>query len=208
MVNNVAYTSLVLPDFPKLRIELSRQLRSDFRRQTHHQAPLVAEIQPVVQHEGSGGTYEREDGEVKRITPKQTSVPLEWTIGSDPSFAYNDALKIINDAAVKMAREQTRSLFTAVDEAVNEVGNALDAKGQPISAELILNMWEKMHFDFDKLGKPQMPTMVFNPVQEERIKREFERLHNEPQLVKRHNEIMNIKLADWYDRESRRKLVD
>lgn len=208
MVNNVAYTSLVLPDFPKLRIELSRQLRSDFRRQTHHQAPLVAEIQPVVQHEGSGGTYEREDGEVKRITPKQTSVPLEWTIGSDPSFAYNDALKIINDAAVKMAREQTRSLFTAVDEAVNEVGNALDAKGQPISAELILNMWEKMHFDFDKLGKPQMPTMVFNPVQEERIKREFERLDNEPQLVKRHNEIMNIKLADWYDRESRRKLVD
>jgi len=198
----------MLPDFPKLRIELSRKLRSDFEKQTHVQAPLVAEVKVVAQHEGSGGTYEREDGEVKRITPKQVSVPLDWTFSSGPTFTYEEALKIINNAAEKMAREQTRSLFAAVDEAVNEVGNALDAKGQPISAELILKMWERMHFDFDKQGKPKMPTLVFNPIQTEKVKDQLERLHKEPQLIKRRKEIMNAKLVDYYDRESRRKLVD
>jgi hypothetical protein len=198
----------MLPDFPKLRIELSRKLLSDFQKQTHIRAPLVAEIKVVAQHEGKGGTYETEDGQVKRIDPKHVSVPVEAPAVSEPSFLYEDALKMIHQAAEEMARKQTKMLFETVHEAVEEVGNAFDAKGQPISAELILKMWERMHFDFDKHGKPKMPTLVFNPVQEERVKAQLERLHREPQLIKRRKEIMNLKLANWYDRESRRKLVD
>lgn len=198
----------MLPDFPKLRIELTRKLLSDFEKQKHVKAPLLAEIRVVAQHEGSGGTYETEDGQIKQLNPKHVTVPVESPIVPGLSFTYEEALKSICDAAEKMARAQTKSLFAAVHEAVDEVGNAVDAKGQPISAELILKVWERMRFDFDKLGKPKMPTLVFNPIQAERIKHEFERLHKEPQLVKHSKEIMNMKLTDWYDRESRRKLVD
>lgn len=198
----------MLPDFPKLRIELSRKLRSDFEKQTHLRAPLVAEIKVVAQHEGKGGTYETEDGQVKRIAPQHVSVPVEAPVVSDPSFTYEVALKMIYEAAEQMARKQTKILFEAVNEAVEEVGNSLDAEGQPISAELILRMWERMHFDFDKQGKPKMPTLVFNPIQTERVKGQLERLHKEPNLIERRKEIMNVKLMDFYDRESRRKLVD
>lgn len=198
----------MLPDFPKLRLDLTRKLRSDFEKQTRLHAPLVAQIKVVAQHEGFGGTYETEDGQVKRIEPQHVSVPVGFPIISGPSFTYEDALNIVGDAAIKMAREQTKSLFAAVHQAVDEVGNAVDAEGNPITAELILKAWERMDFDFDKQGTPKMPTMVFNPIQAEKVKYEFERLHKEPQLAKRRQEIMNNKLADWYDRESRRKLVD
>ncbi|HYK22557.1 MAG TPA: hypothetical protein VEV42_17575 [Pyrinomonadaceae bacterium] len=198
----------MLPDFPKLRIELNRKLRSDFEKQTHIRAPLVAEIKVVAQHEGKGGSYEAEDGQVKRIEPQHVRVPVEAPVVSEPSFMYEEALKMIHKAAEEMARKQTKILFETVHAAVEEVGNSLDAEGQPISAELILKMWEKIHFDFDKLGKPKMPTLVFNPIQSERVKKELERIHTEPQLIKRRKEIMNVKLVDFYDRESRRKLVD
>ena len=65
-----------------------------------------------------------------------------------------------------------------------------------------------MQFDFDELGKPKMPTLVFNPVQRSNVEEQFRRLENEPQLRMRQEEIMNRKRLDWYDRESRRKLVD
>lgn len=198
----------MLPDFPKLRIELTRKLRSDFEKQTHIRAPLVAEIKVVAQHEGKGGTYETEDGQVKRIDPKHVSVAVDAPAVPEPSFLYEQALEMIHQAAEEMAKKQTKMLFDTVHEAVEEVGNSLNAQGQPISAELILKMWERMHFDFDKQGKPKMPTLVFNPIQTENVKEQLERLHKEPHLIKRRKEIMNAKLVDYYDRESRRKLVD
>lgn len=198
----------MLPDFPKLRIELSRKLRSDFEKQTGLRAPLVAQIKVVAQHEGKGGSYETEDGEIKRIEPQKVSVPVHSPVLSSPSFGYEDALRMVHEAAEKMARKQTKMLFSRLNEAVEEVGNSLDAQGQPLSAELILKMWETMQFDFDEQGNPKMPTLVFNPVQKQKVEEQFRRLESEHQLRKRRREIMNRKRLDWYDRESRRKLVD
>jgi hypothetical protein len=198
----------MLPDFPKLRIELSRKLRSDFKKQTDLRAPIVAEIKVVAQHEGKGGSYETEDGEIKRIEPQQVSVPVNSPVASSPSFGYEDALRTIHEAADEMARKQTKMLFATLHEAVEEVGNSLDAEGQPLSAELILKMWERIQLDFDEQGNPKMPTLVFNPIQHQRVEEQFRRLATEPDLMKRRREIMNRQRLDWYDRESHRKLVD
>lgn len=198
----------MLPDFPKLRIELTRRLQSEFKKQTRLRAPLVAQIKVVAQHEGKGGSYQTEDGEIKAIDQKQVSVPVESPLASGPSFGYEDAFKKVDEAAEKMARKETKILFASLNEAVEEVGNAIDAQGQPLSAELILKAWETIQIDFDEKGNPKMPTLVFNPIQKQNVEEQFRRLKNEPQLMERHQEIMNRKRLDWYDRESRRKLVD
>lgn len=198
----------MLPDFPKLKIELIRKLQYDFKKQTGLRAPVVAQIKVVAQHEGKGGSYETEDGEIKRIDPKEMSVEVDSSTESRPSFGYEGALKMLLEPAEKMARKQTEMLFATLKESIEEVGNSLDAKGQPLSAELILKMWERMQFNFDEQGSPKMPTLVFNPVQRQNVEDQFRRLENEPQLRKRRQEIMNRKRLDWYDRESRRKLVD
>ena len=91
---------------------------------------------------------------------------------------------------------------------MEEVGNSLDAGGQPLTAEMILRVWDRMDFDFDKQGRPKMPTLVFNPIHRQRVDEQFRRIANEPELIKLKQDIMNRKKLDWYDRESRRKLVD
>lgn len=118
------------------------------------------------------------------------------------------ALQAMREAAEGMARKKTKSLLNAVSEVTDEVGNAVDAGGQPLSAELILKVWETMRFNFDEDGKPNMPTLVFNPIQEERVKEAFRRIETEPELRKKRDEIINRHRLDWYDRESNRKLVD
>lgn len=199
----------MLPDFPKLKRHLGRQLIAAFKREVALSAPLVSQVRSVAQHEGSGGSYETEDGEIKQRTPQEMSVPVESPDAEAvPSFGPEDAFQNMRDAAKSMASKKTKALFSAIEEATEEVGNSLDAKGQPISAEMILKMWETMRISFDEQGKPQMPTFVFNPVQEERFKEAFRRLETEPELMKRREEIINRQRLDWYDRESNRKLVD
>jgi hypothetical protein len=199
----------MLPDFPKLKGQLGRKLTATFKREVDVNAPLVAQIRSVAQHEGRGWSYETVDGDIKEMMPKKMTVQVESPDAeSVPSFGPDDALQKLREAAKSMASKKTKALFSALTEATEEVGNALDAEGQPLSAELILKMWESMHISFDEQGKPQMPKFIFNPIQEQRFKEEFRRLETEPELMKRREEIINRQRLNWYDRESNRKLVD
>jgi hypothetical protein len=199
----------MLPDFPKLKGQLGRQLIAAFKREVALNAPLVSQVRSVAQHEGSGGSYETEDGDIKQRTPQEMSVPVESPdVETVPSFGPEDALQKIKDAAKSMASKKTKALLSAVSEATEEGGNAVDAEGQPLDAELILKVWENMRFSFDEQGKPQMPTLVFNPIQGQRVEEAYRRLATEPELMKRREEIINRHRLDWYDRESNRELVD
>lgn len=179
-----------------------------YKREVDLRAPLVAQIRTVAIHEGKGGSYETEDGDIKENVLKEMSVSVELPVTSIPSFGPEEALNMMREAAEGMARKKTKSLLDAVGEATEEVGTAVDAGGQPLSAELILKTLETMQFSFDEDGKPNMPTLVFHPVQEERVKEAFRRIETDPELRKKRDEIMNRHRLDWYDRESNRKLAD
>ena len=179
-----------------------------YKHEVALRAPLVAQVRSVAIHEGKGGSYETEDGDIKETTTKAVSVSVERPSASKPSFGFEEALHVMREAAEGMARKKTKSLLNAVSDVTEEVGNTVDAGGQSLSAELMLKVWETMSFSFDDDGKPQMPTLVFNPVQEERVKEAFRRLETEPALRKRRDEIINRHRLDWYDRESNRKLAD
>lgn len=198
----------MLPDFPKLKSQIGRRLMAEYKREVDLRAPLVAQVRTVAIHEGKGGSYETEDGEIKDNTLKEMGVTVELPTASIPSFGPEEALNMMRKAAEEMGRKKTKSLLTAVSEVTEEVGNAVDAGGQPLSAELILKTWETMQFSFDEDGKPNMPTLVFHPIQEERVKEAFRRIETEPELRKRRDEIINRHRLDWYDRESNRKLAD
>lgn len=198
----------MLPDFPKLKSQLHRQLMAAYKHEVTLRAPLVAQVRSVAIHEGKGGSYETEDGEIKENTLKELSVSVELPTASIPSFGPEEALKMMREAAEGMARKKTKSLIGAVTEVTEEVGNTVDAGGQPLSAELILKLWDTIRFSFDEDGKPNMPTLVFNPIQEARVKEAFRRIETEPELRKRRDEIINRHRLEWYDRESNRKLAD
>ena len=57
-----------------------------------------------------------------------------------------------------------------------------------MSAELILDAWEKVHIDFECDGRPQWPTIMIHPSQQARLIAELSRLDADPELRGRREE--------------------
>jgi hypothetical protein len=94
-----------------------------------------------------------------------------------------------------------------MSEGVQKVGNTIDGGGQRFSAELFLQVIEKIWIEFTADGSPQMPTVHISPNQTDDVKRTIERLESEPELKKRFDAIMIKKREEWRAREADRKLV-
>lgn len=88
-----------------------------------------------------------------------------------------------------------------------EVGNAVDAKGAPMTLELYLDMLERIEIEFNQFGFPKMPTLAGSASTLETLRKEFDRFRTSAVLRDRANAVLRKKLEEWRDRESRRRLV-
>jgi hypothetical protein len=64
---------------------------------------------------------------------------------------------------------QMRQLFEQMNNVLRETGQLVDARRQPFSVDLVLDMLEKVQIDFDSDGKPKLPQLVVGPQLFERI---------------------------------------
>lgn len=104
--------------------------------------------------------------------------------------------------------QKKQEFFRIIEESTKEAGTSKDAGGQPLTAELILEVWEKLIFTFDKHGVWKMPQMTGHPAQAERYRQELARIENEGELRQRFNELLERKRREWNARQANRKLVD
>lgn len=193
----------MLPDFLALKIELAKEQAYAI---THDRSgePLLSKIPNYITHEGKGFILRREDGSHETIDYRLMSGEIE--------IAFKDIQqkgeRAIGEAMTPAKSEINQSQRKALFETLNRTVPSLDAGGRPISAELILEMWESMNFSFDEAGNWERPIMVMNPIQAPRVRKELERLENEQILITRFEELLSRKKRDWDDREADRKLVD
>ena len=87
-----------------------------------------------------------------------------------------------------LAGATSRTMLKVMEEGIRAVGNEIDGGGQPLSAELILDAWEKVHIDFECDGRPQWPTIMIHPSQQARLIAELSRLDADPELRGRREE--------------------
>jgi hypothetical protein len=193
----------MLPDFLALKFEL---LKEQSYAVTHNRSgePLLSQIASYIHHEGKGFILLREDGTQEtsdyRLMSGEIRIDLK-DIQKKGEAAIDEAL---NPANKEINETQRKALF----ETLNRTVPSHDAGGRPISAELILEMWESMDFSFDENGNWQRPTIVINPIQAPRLTKELKRMETEPNLIQRFEELLAQKKRDWDDREANRKLVD
>lgn len=124
-----------------------------------------------------------------------------------PATTLDTILAKIDNAAQQIARQVAENIYQTISEAVERVGNTIDAKGQKPSAELILETLAKIQVDFDRDGKPRMPELHIHPTLEEATKLAFEELENNPELKKQFKQTMEEKREEWRAREASRILV-
>jgi len=197
----------MLPDFPKLKTEVHRDVLARIRRRVDRADSVVSQIKRFSQHEGRDMRYERIDAPPVQSGPEEIGAPFQVLLSDVPDLVGPKLDAKIDEIAQEIAKQQAGMFFRRTQETCDEVGNAIDAAGQPLSAELLLEMLSKVQMDFEPDGTPT-GQFVIHPDMVPALKKAGEELERDPGLKRRHEDILRRQREEWAARESHRKLVD
>lgn len=201
----------MLPDFPESRREIDAHNALEMHLRALAKSPVRAVGSSITQHEGVLHSHEQ-------VTPSGTSVVTEGfeEVRVPFEIAYDEIPKLMGDKlaakieqiADGVAREQSRLLFSKLDEVTRSTGNAIDAAGRPPSKEMWLSLLEGLEMDFDPETRRPKLTFIAHPVMVETMQKLSVEWETDRDFVKKREEILSRKFEEWRDRESCRKLVD
>lgn len=197
----------MLPDFPKLKAEVHRDVLARIRRRADSADPVVSQIRRFSQHEGRDMRYDRVDAPPAESGPEEMGASFEVLLSDVPDLIGPKLDAKIEEIAQEIAKQEAKMFFRRVGETCNEVGNTINANGQPLSAELLLEMFSNVQMNFGPDGKPTAQ-FVIHPDMAPALKRLGEEFDRDPELQRRHEDIIRRQREEWATRESHRKLAD
>lgn len=199
----------MLPDFPRVKSDLSKLVARRLRRATKLGDPIIAMIGESFQHEGDGMIYSTVEGHQKEVHYRKIESSFSISRDEIKSLTVADIVQRIDAAAQELSGQMARAMFTAIEQSSKEAGTEIDHGGKPFSPEVLFEALEKMSIDFDEeTGQPLMPSFVVSPKLAAKIRGKLPEWEKNEGYKKRHADIMKRKYQEWYARESNRKLVD
>jgi hypothetical protein len=197
----------MLPDIPKTKAEISRQLRLRIRKVAGSLNPFLSMGTTVIQHEGFAHSYEQIGVGIIEEKLKEHAIPIEIKLDEVPDLIGDRLIAKVDGVADELARRTSQDAYKKLDESMAKVGNSIDAGGKPLSQEIYLEMLQKMEIDFTEDGEPAFRLMM-HPDMADVVRKRMEEWENDKDFQRRYNELILLKREAWFDRESSRKLVD
>lgn len=197
----------MLPDFPEVKSELVDMLVEFLKTRINNYLGPLSEIPRSKVFEGDGHTLTRSSGEREQITFQEYRAGFRVSDEELPTLSMDSLLERLDKTAEEMARQQAQSVFSQVSEAVERVGNVVDAEGKRISAQMILDVLSKMHVEFNSDLTPQWPTLFIPPGLSDALQLAQEEYESDPELKKQFSQLVERKREEWRAREASRKLV-
>jgi hypothetical protein len=114
----------------------------------------------------------------------------------------DDYIQSLVDLSESQRKSLARHLFKNISEITDATGQTVNAKGQPLTVDLILDLLEKVEFGFDDDGNPQYPTLFLPSAAIERLKK----LEVTPEQEKRRQQIIEEKRARFNASKRTRRL--
>ena len=151
--------------------------------------------------------YEQLGGETVQEGPESVGGKFEVQLADVP-YLLGDRLDAkLDEIAQEIMRRKNEAFQKKFEESCDKAGTAMDAHGQPLSAELILQMMSTVDMEFGPDGKP-VQTIVIHPSMAPALRKAAEEFENDPELQRRHAEILERQRNAWSVRENNRRLVD
>jgi hypothetical protein len=198
----------MLPDFPAVKAHARRALTGWIQRQVPVVAPLLRNVSGSVQHEGASARLFRDDGSEGRIDYEKTSLGIEISREEMRSLDMHRLQEKLLDLAKKFADAQEAMMFRKLSEAVQEVGNTVDAGGD-LQQHHFLEMIRKIDMSFDPMtNEPKGLTIVVNPNDVDRLMAKWKSWEQDAAFTAEYENLMGQKREEWRARESNRRLVD
>ncbi|MCB0724036.1 MAG: hypothetical protein KDC73_04995 [Ignavibacteriae bacterium] len=166
----------------------------------------MPEIKITLHHEGDRSAIERENGVIEIIEIGE----FADTITVDKKEIINENVGLFQekvfDIGYRLGSEQANFARNIINKAVEKVGNIVEYKNV-LGPEHIFEMLEKVQIDFDEKDNPIKPGFWADPNTGQKILEILKTIEDTPELLKKHDEIIEKKRIEYHDRESHRKLV-
>lgn len=198
----------MLPDYPEQKGVLRQRLDARLHLQIRQLRGFLGEARTRVMHEGDCLVVIRDDGTVDRSELTEAHAEFQVDRRDVEGLAPEKILEKYQEMAKKIAGAQEESAFAEINRVVAATGNVIDAQGRGFTAELWLEALEAYPLEFGRDNRPRFPTVIVHPDVEERVRKELDRIENEPELLERMARLVERKHAEWRSRESNRRLVE
>jgi len=159
---------------------------------------------------GIGWDYTAHQGPIRNVpgdTPLDQSM---FTVRGESSLSWDsihngkieDYTQFLTDISESQRKSLAMHFFKNISEITDATGRTVNAKGQPLTVDLFLDLLEKVEFGFDDDGNPQYPTLVLPPAAIERLKK----LQFTPEQEERRKQIIEEKRARFNASKRTRRL--
>src|SRR4051812_10944903 len=113
----------MLPMFPNARKAMSETFSHELFDAHWNVSPLLKQLRVRSQMEGKHASYERCDGKIKEVDYEAHRVVRKMEFADAQGLDPQAFLETARDIGTEMGAMLLNSLFTAVNQAVEEVGN-------------------------------------------------------------------------------------
>ena len=133
-----------------------------------------------------------------------------FTVSGESSLSWdsirkgsiNDYTHFLFDISESQRKSLTRHFFTNISEIADATGRSVNAKGQPLTVDMILDLMGKVEFDFDDDDNPQYPSLVMPTTAIKKLKE----LKPTPEQEQRWKQIIEEKRARFNASKRTRRL--
>jgi hypothetical protein len=200
---------VVLPDFVRVKRRTERQLLRWLEEQIPELTPLVKGVQRFRQHEGRLGRIVRSDESEGVLNYPKAEFQLEVSREDIRSGDIGRIQAKVLDLAKRIGEHQAKEMLKVAGEAADAAGNVVNAGGGELTKEHLLELFRRVHMDFDPNTLKPLPGAVFvmHPDMAEKIMPKAKAWEQDPAFNAEYERIMQQKREEWRAREANRKLV-
>lgn len=198
----------MIPDFPQEKEKLMQFWNKYLIAKNQELLGFFGTLPAHMNHEGHQWALNRADGSEDNKPYHQIEGLMTVEINEAPSLTPDKIREKLDKIADEMARQMSQNMFAEISRVTKEVGNEVNAEGQPLTQKLFLKMLEKIDMDFDDNGNWNPPTIIMHPDLWEAKKDELKSWEADEVFLAKQKLIIEKKKEEWHDRENHRKLVD
>lgn len=198
----------MIPDFPREKEKLMQFWIKYLSIKNKELLGIFGTLPIHRNHEGHLWELNRSDGSEDNQPYHEIQSLFSIEINEVPNLAPDKIRQKLDTIAEDMARQMSQNAYSEISRVTRQVGNEVNAQGQPLTKERFLQMIEKIQIDFDANGNWIPPALVMHPDLWEAKKDEFKSWESDQEFKEKLEELIALKKEEWLDRENRRKLVD
>lgn len=198
----------MIPDFPQEKEKLMQYWNNYLSARCNERLCFSGTFLSYMNHEGHKWALNRADGTKDDQTYHEIQSLINIDVSEVPSLTPDKIQEKLDKIVDEMTTQVEQNMFVYISRLAKEVGNEVNAEGQPLTQELFLQMLDKMDFEFDESGNWKPPSIIIDPDLWAAKKDEIKSWETDEAFQAKQKALIEKKKEEWRDRENNRKLVD